>query len=86
MLHAMVTAGEKLNKTDVPVMASPLHIQHCIELLRQALTCNPDLTIEVKNVTTNGVHGFGVAHQCVDWSALKSWTGHWETYGQDTRP
>ncbi|EMR71355.1 putative hydroxyindole o- protein [Eutypa lata UCREL1] len=35
------------------------HIRHCIDLLRQSLMCNADLTIELKNEELGGVTGFG---------------------------
>ncbi|KAM3450334.1 hypothetical protein MY3296_006222 [Beauveria thailandica] len=72
-VHDMAVAGEKLVDADLPMMVSPAHIRHCIDLLRRALVCNPDLTVEVQN-ETGGVHGFGETHQCVDWSAVKTWT------------
>ncbi|KAI1203724.1 S-adenosyl-L-methionine-dependent methyltransferase [Nemania serpens] len=35
------------------------HIRHCIDLLRQSLMCNADLTVELKNEELGGVTGFG---------------------------
>ncbi|KAI1092133.1 S-adenosyl-L-methionine-dependent methyltransferase [Rostrohypoxylon terebratum] len=35
------------------------HIRHCIDLLRQSLMCNADLTIELKDEELGGVTGFG---------------------------
>lgn len=65
------------------MMVSPSHIRHCIDLLRQALMCSPDLTVEVKDMEAGGVHGFGETHQCIDWTALKDWTTKWETHGTE---
>ncbi|KAF2107982.1 hypothetical protein BDV96DRAFT_588054 [Lophiotrema nucula] len=55
---------------------------HCIDLLRNALMCQPDLTLEVVNASLDGVTGFGTQHMCVNWKELVDWTSEWETYGQ----
>ena len=49
-------------------------MRHCIDLLRQALMCHGDTTLEVVDEEINGVHGFRVEHQCIDWEQLKLWT------------
>ena len=49
-------------------------MRHCIDLLRQALMCHGDTTLEVVDEAINGVHGFRVEHQCKDWEQLKQWT------------
>ena len=74
--------GQKLNETELPFHASASHIRHCIDLLRHALMCQPDLTVEVKDEKLGGVTGFGTEHTCVDWKQLVDWTSEWETYGQ----
>jgi hypothetical protein len=56
-------------------MHSSSHIRHCIDLLRQGLMCNADTTLELKEEGVNGVHGFGVLHQCKDWTQLLSLIG-----------
>lgn len=80
----MAAAGEKLDLEHqaLPMMISPPHIRHCIDLLRHALICNPDLTVEVKDKEAGGVHGFGETHQCVDWTAINQWTERWESWRQ----
>jgi hypothetical protein len=75
-----------LSDDDMPKMSSPRHIRHCIELLRQVLMCQPDLTVEVKNLSVGGVAGFGTEHQCRDWNQLMSFTKEWETWGLDEVP
>ncbi|KAH8587736.1 hypothetical protein B0O99DRAFT_747329 [Bisporella sp. PMI_857] len=70
-----------LDDDDMPLMSSPQHFQHCIDLLRQALMCQPDLTLELKNESIGGVEGFGTEHQCKDWNQLMSFTKKWETWG-----
>ncbi|KAK3390363.1 hypothetical protein B0H63DRAFT_519590 [Podospora didyma] len=73
-VHDAAVAGQKLNDSSLPMMISPPHVRHCIDLLRQTLMCNADLTVEVKDEKAGGVHGFGETHQCIDWEALGSWT------------
>lgn len=69
------------NESAVDMDASPPHIRHCIDLLRQTIMCRPDLTIEKKSVETGGVKGFGVEHQCYDWDQLVNWVKLWENEG-----
>lgn len=71
-----------LDPNALPMMASPPHIRHCIDLLRQTLMCQPDVTIEVKDESLGGVQGFGAAHQCQDWKSLVAWTHEWESWDQ----
>ncbi|KAK1759951.1 hypothetical protein QBC47DRAFT_438289 [Echria macrotheca] len=78
-VYEKAVAGEKLNASSLPMMISPPHVRHCIDLLRQSLMCNPDLTVEVKDEVAGGVHGFGEEHRCIDWSALMGWTQQWES-------
>lgn len=54
------------------------HIRHCIDLLRQSLMCNADLTIELKDEELGGVTGFGTVHKCIDWPELLEWVRPWE--------
>ena len=63
------------------MMISPPHVRHCIDLLRHALMCQPDLTLEVRDDEKGGVTGFGTEHQCKDWGELVRWTSAWETFG-----
>jgi len=81
----MVVEGKQMNETDLPYHASGPHIRHCIDLLRNVLMCQPDLTLEVKNEELGGVTGFGTEHQCVDWKALVDWTSEWETFEQKAK-
>ncbi|ROW11338.1 hypothetical protein VMCG_01226 [Cytospora schulzeri] len=82
----MAVAGEKLDPDDkdIPMMISPPHIRHCVDLLRLALMCQPDLTVEVKDDEAGGVHGFGETHQCIDWTNLTEWTTRWESWKRPT--
>lgn len=72
------------------MMGSPHHVGHCIDLIRQSLMCQPDMTIEVKDEKLGGVTGFGTRHVCRAWDRLVAWTSAWETYdhssiGQERR-
>jgi hypothetical protein len=80
-LYVAMNQHRVLSDDDMPKMSSPRHIRHCIELLRQVLMCQPDLTLEVKNLFVGGVAGFGTEHQCRDWKQLMSFTKEWETWG-----
>ncbi|CAI6336583.1 unnamed protein product [Periconia digitata] len=81
IMHDAARSGEVFNETGLEMDASPAHIRHCIDLLRQAIMCNPDLTIEEKNLETGGVSGFGVVHQCYDWDQLVHWVKNFELDG-----
>ena len=70
---------------DLPMMSSPPHVRHCIDLIRNSLICQPDTTVEIKDKEIGGVTGFGTEHQCRDWDQLVSWTTEWQTYQQDPR-
>jgi hypothetical protein len=59
------------------------HVEHCIELLRNALMCRPDLTIEVSDPTLGGVAGFGTTHICLEWEQLVDWTTEWEAFQEE---
>jgi len=85
-LHEAATEGIKITEEDMPMMASPPHIRHCIDLIRQSLMCQPDTTIELKDEEVGGVTGFGTEHQCKDWEQLIQWTKKWQTYDPDERP
>lgn len=78
ILYDALLHGQALNMSDLPFHASPEHAQHCLDLLRQNIMCQPDLTVEVVDEDIGGVTGFGTEHQCRDWSQLLSWMSHWE--------
>lgn len=82
-IHAAATEGHKIADEDLPFMSSPPHIRHCIDLIRQSLMCQPDLTVELKEEELGGVRGFGTEHQCRDWDSLLGWVSRWEAYNQD---
>jgi len=73
-VHAAAVAGNGFDDSSLPMMISPPHIRHCIDLLRQSLMCNADTTVEKKDEVAGGVHGFGVQHRCKHWYQLVDWT------------
>lgn len=61
-----------LNVESMPHKISPEQVGQCIDLLRQALKCNPDLAIDSTDDVPGTVAGFGAPHQCKDWNQLES--------------
>ncbi|KAF2717511.1 hypothetical protein K431DRAFT_315697 [Polychaeton citri CBS 116435] len=52
------------------------HVDHCIDDIRQALMCNPDLsvvTMEWKPHYRRPWPNFNVDHTCVNWEVLDEW-------------
>jgi len=84
-VYQAATEGRRIVDDDLPIMSTPSHIRHCIDLLRNTLMCQPDTTVELKNKTLGGVTGFGTEHQCKDWNQLVRWTKKWQAYEQDPR-
>ncbi|KAF2019172.1 hypothetical protein BU24DRAFT_114526 [Aaosphaeria arxii CBS 175.79] len=82
-LFDMVMQGQKMAESELPHHASAQHFMHCLDLIRNAMMCQPDLTVEVQNDKLGGVEGFGTEHSCIDWKKLVDWTSEWETYRQD---
>ena len=76
--HEAAVQGKSIPDSDLPMMISPSHVRHCIDLLRQSLMCGADTTVEVKDEAAGGVHGFGVEHYCVKWDHLVDWTTRWQ--------
>lgn len=81
-LHEAVMDGQKITDEEMLMMSSLTNVRHCIDLLRQALMCQPDTTVEVKDQAIGGVKGFGTEHQCKDWGQLVELTRTWQTYEQ----
>ena len=75
--------GSIFDPDSLPFYSTPPHIGHCIELIRNTLTCRPDTTLELKDLQAGGVTGFDAEHLCVDWDQLVEWVSQWETYGQN---
>jgi hypothetical protein len=68
--------GEKLEVHSIPEMAAEEHVRHCVEFIRQILTCMADRTIEKKN-EAGGVTGFGTTHRCADYGELVRKVEQW---------
>ncbi|TVY13892.1 Oxidase ustYa [Lachnellula arida] len=79
-LFEAATSGTKVSESEIPMKATPPHIRHCIDLLRQSLMCQPDISIEPKVRGMGGVSGFGVEHKCKDWKQLMNWVSKWQYY------
>lgn len=69
---------------NLPFHSTPPHISHCVDLVRNALICRPDTTLELKDKEIGGVTGFGTEHLCVDWDQVVGWVSQWENYGKDS--
>ena len=78
-VHRIAMVGSGMTQSDPEGMASPSHIRHCLDLLRQSLMCYIDTTIEIQDPGTRGVHGFGVQHQCQDWDQLTKLVDGWQS-------
>nr|OQO25373.1 hypothetical protein B0A51_08114 [Rachicladosporium sp. CCFEE 5018] len=71
-------AGMDLNNTrevyDRLLVKQEDHVYHCFDLIRQALMCHPDLTVEWPRTEVDGrrfaFDGWGIQHQCVDWNSV----------------
>lgn len=54
-----------------------VHVEHCFEYLRQAISCGGDLVIEGSSPIKVGkghatsVTGWGVEHECIDFERLR---------------
>ncbi|KAF2788810.1 hypothetical protein K505DRAFT_314224 [Melanomma pulvis-pyrius CBS 109.77] len=81
--YSKMTSGQAEEKRALPDHSLG-HIRHCIDLLRQSLMCNADLTVEQKDEELGGVTGFGTEHRCIDWQGLLEWMQPWE--GTDAPP
>ncbi|KAL2067817.1 hypothetical protein VTL71DRAFT_15913 [Oculimacula yallundae] len=62
--------GKPLGDDQHDRMTSPMHIQHCLDYLRQSLMCHGDTTLEPDDPGINGAHGFGPQHNCKSWHQL----------------
>ncbi|OCL07611.1 hypothetical protein AOQ84DRAFT_294758, partial [Glonium stellatum] len=76
-LHDAAIEGRKISDEDFPMMTSPSHVRHCVDLLRQSLMCNSDRTVEEKD-DKGGVSGFGTTHQCYDYKQLVHLVEGWQ--------
>ncbi|KAI0481341.1 hypothetical protein GGR56DRAFT_672359 [Xylariaceae sp. FL0804] len=76
--------------------ARPDHLHHCLEMLRQAVMCHADLSLDrpVDGTRTQVSTGWGSVHMCRDWSEIyravmsrrigrRSDTGKWVDMSED---
>lgn len=69
----------------------PLHIDHCIDAIRQALMCHGDITVlpmEWRDNYPKPWPIFDVEHSCVNWDSIKQWSRdhHLDETGKLTHP
>jgi hypothetical protein len=55
----------------------PVHLDHCLDYIRESLMCNGDATIETPSRIeqegdrfVGGIDGSGVRHTCRDWDTI----------------
>ena len=71
-----------------PLLTLEEFIEHCIELLRQAVICKGDTSVTsfkwLRN-TSEPTTKEGVLHQCVNWEQLNGWAKERSSYkeGED---
>ncbi|KAL8931006.1 MAG: hypothetical protein Q9208_000108 [Pyrenodesmia sp. 3 TL-2023] len=65
------------NLTDFERKEHEKHVEHCIELLRQAVMCKGDVTVTafewLAGDTLEPTTKDGALHQCVKWEKLSAW-------------
>lgn len=72
-------------------IASPEHIQHCLNYLRQGALCSPDLSLEPGNFEEKdfSVERTGAVHMCYDWETvydtMKMSMGRWMEKNHGTK-
>ncbi|KAI0067444.1 hypothetical protein BV25DRAFT_1819781, partial [Artomyces pyxidatus] len=68
-LHCLWYLRSELTNTIEPNWP---HVQHCFNLLRNAVLCRPDLTLEAGDFTLRNFteERTGASHVCRDWEAL----------------
>jgi hypothetical protein len=54
-----------------------VHVDHCLEYLRYAVMCRPDLTAEVVS-DTGSVTGNVTMHTCQSWTDMVEWTSQYQ--------
>ncbi|KAM7186284.1 protein of unknown function (DUF3328) domain containing protein [Rhypophila sp. PSN 637] len=57
--------------------ASPSHIRHCLDNLRQSLMCHVDTNMEPTVPELGGATGFGVPRKCRNYERVKAWAEVW---------
>ncbi|KAG1813507.1 uncharacterized protein BJ212DRAFT_394744 [Suillus subaureus] len=74
-----VTWPEYYRPTDTSLEVIPMHLDHCIEMIRQNIMCNADVTM----ITWDWVQGlettypnFNTRHQCRNFEKILDWAVH----------
>jgi len=68
-LHCLRVLNLAFSKAPI---ASPDHIQHCLNYLRQGALCSPDLSLEPRNFEEKDfrVERMGAVHMCKNWEKV----------------
>ncbi|KAI0359763.1 hypothetical protein OH77DRAFT_1501557 [Trametes cingulata] len=68
-MHCLRTINRAFSKT---TGATPPHLQHCLNYIRQNILCSPDLTLEPGNFEERDfeVERIGGTHTCKDWGPI----------------
>ncbi|KAI1759595.1 hypothetical protein GGR53DRAFT_523746 [Hypoxylon sp. FL1150] len=69
--HDMAFKSIKVEGPDTAFMLK--HGRHCIEYIRQALMCNPDVNLEPVEGETGNLKQWGIRRQCKSFDALSEW-------------
>jgi hypothetical protein len=69
--YALSTTAVGLENEETAGML--LHGRHCIEYIRQALMCSPDLNFEPVELEPTRLRQWGIQRQCKDFNALSDW-------------
>ncbi|KAI1770222.1 hypothetical protein F4818DRAFT_274284 [Hypoxylon cercidicola] len=84
--HMVFRSHYHENKSGEAMAREAKHVDHCIEYIREALMCQPDLSmVTFRWINNTAQHedksefyptNFDVSmHRCANWEALDSWTG-----------
>ena len=73
-LHCLRVLNLAFSKSPI---ASPDHIQHCLNYLRQGALCSPDLSLDPGNFEEKDfmVERTGAVHMCKNWEAVYEFMG-----------
>ncbi|MCJ1387406.1 hypothetical protein MMC18_000249 [Xylographa bjoerkii] len=76
--HALYPTHYFPNLTAAESRDQSLHNAHCLDLLRQTVMCNGDvslITMHWGHTQRMPLGNFSAAHSCRDWSAIDAWAG-----------
>ncbi|PVH73088.1 hypothetical protein DL98DRAFT_659645 [Cadophora sp. DSE1049] len=94
-LHCLNMVRKALSLDHYPEMKSEvlqIHLEHCIDAIRQSLMCSSDMTIIKEHWTEHkGPHGgmigdFDNVHVCRDFDSIRAWVTSRDAYDDDVWP